>query len=129
MFLPNLLNFFVNIFRNANVSMDPFWAAVLLQGIRFLISVISLPINGKFKKKIVYLTCCVITCIGTLILATYSYINIDEKLTLNHPWTGFVPLFGIVIMYLAYGVGLGTIPFMLQVNMKNFNYSNLRGAN
>ena len=95
--------------------MDPFWAAVLLQGIRFLISVISLPINGKFKKKNVYLTCCAITSIGTLILATYSYINIDEKLSLNHPWTGFVPLFGIVIMYLAYGVGLGTIPFMLQV--------------
>ena len=98
--------------------MDPFWAAVLLQGIRFLISVISLPINGRFKKKIVYLTCCIITSIGTLILATYSYINIDEKLSFNHPWTGFVPLFGIVIMYLAYGVGLGTIPFMLQVNMK-----------
>ena len=98
--------------------MDPFWAAVLLQGIRFLISVISLPINGKFKKKNVYLTCCAITCIGTLILAAYSYINIDEELSIKHPWTGIVPLFGIVIMYLAYGVGLGTIPFMLQVNMK-----------
>ena len=75
-------------------------------------------LQSYFKKKNVYLTCCAITSIGTLILATYSYISIDEKLSLNHPWTGFVPLFGIVIMYLAYGVGLGTIPFMLQVNMK-----------
>ena len=96
--------------------MDPFLASVMLQAIRFILAVIGLHVTGKFKKKIVYLTCCAITCTGTLTLATYSYLNRDNELTLNYSWTGFVPLLAIILMYIAFAFGLGTIPFMLQVN-------------
>ena len=100
--------------------MDPFWASVMLQAFRFILCCIGLLINGKFKKKIVYLTCCAITCSGTLILATYSYLNIDNELSVNYPWTGFLPLLAIVLMYIAFAFGLGTIPFMLQVKPLSF---------
>ena len=103
------------LFRSANVSMDPFWASVLLQAIRFVLVFMGLPITGKFKKKVVYLTCCGISCLGTLTLATYSYLNMDKQLTSSYPWTGYIPLFAIVLMYIAFAFGLGTIPFMLQV--------------
>ena len=100
--------------------MDPFWASVLLQAIRFMLVLIGLPITGKFKKKVVYLTCCGISCLGTLTLATYSYLNMDKQLTLNYPWTGYIPLLAIVLMYIAFAFGLGTIPFMLQVIFNTF---------
>ena len=102
--------------------MDPFLASVMLQTIRFILALIGLHVTGKFKKKIVYLTCCAITCTGTLTLATYSYLNRDNELTLNYSWTGFVPLLAIILMYIAFAFGLGTIPFMLQVN-DLFNFS------
>ena len=105
-------------FRNANVSMDPFWASVILQAIRFALVFMSLPVNGKFKKKVVYLTCCGISCLGTLTLATYSYFNMDNDLTSNYSWTGYIPLIGIILMYVGYAFGLGTIPFILQVNFE-----------
>ena len=108
------------LFRSANVSMDPFWASVLLQAIRFVLVIMGLPITGKFKKKVVYLTCCGISCLGTLTLATYSYLNMDKQLTLNYPWTGYIPLLAIVLMYIAFAFGLGTIPFMLQVIFNTF---------
>ena len=76
--------------------MDPFLASVMLQAIRFILAVIGLHVTGKFKKKIVYLTCCAITCTGTLTLATYSYLNRDNELTLNYSWTGFIPLLAIM---------------------------------
>ena len=107
----------VIFFRNANISMDPFWASVLLQGIRLLLSIFGLGITGKCKKKIVYLSCSGIYFIGNLTIATYSYYNIDNKLTSHYSWTGFIPLIGIILMYIGYSFGLSTIPFMLQVNI------------
>ena len=98
--------------------MDPFWASVVLQAIRFLLVFMSLPVNGKFKKKVVYLTCCGISCLGTLTLATYSYFNMDNDLTSNYSWTGYIPLIGIILMYVGYAFGLGTIPFILQVTFQ-----------
>ena len=75
----------------------------------------GLLITSKFKKKVVYLTCCAISCLGTLSLATFSYLNMDKKLTSNYSWTGYIPLMAILLMYLAFAIGMGSIPLMLQV--------------
>ena len=103
--------------------MDPYWGSVLLNMIRFVLAIIGLPIMVRFKKKTVYLICCVIVSLGTSLLATYSYLNIDDTLTLKYPWSGYIPLIGIILLFGGYAFGLGTIPFMLQVKitfLKNF---------
>ena len=104
------------LFRNANLPMDPYWGGVLLNVIRFVLALIGLPIMVRFKKKTVYLTCCVIVSFGTSTLATYSYLNLDDDLTIKYPWTGYIPLLAIILLFGGYAFGLSTIPFMLQVN-------------
>ena len=54
---------------------------------------------------------------GTSILATYSYLNIDGERIKVFPYARWVPIMAILLMYLAFACGIGSIPYALQVKM------------
>ena len=111
---PNTYSSYLN-FRNANTSMDPYWAGALAHTVMAVMSLAGLLINRKFKKRPVYLTCCAILCFGTSTLATYFYLNKNEYLKLNYPWTGWLPIISVILIYTSKALGIGSITHMLQV--------------
>ena len=95
--------------------MDPYWAGALAHTVMAIMSLAGLLINRKFKKRPVYLTCCAILCFGTTTLATYFYLNKNEYLKLNYPWTGWLPIISVTLIYTSKALGIGSITHMLQV--------------
>ena len=83
-----------------------------------IMSLAGLLINRKFTKRPVYLTCCAILCFGTSTLATYFYLNKNEYLKLNYPWTGWLPIISVTLIYTSKALGIGSITHMLQVLSK-----------
>ena len=96
--------------------MDPYWAGALAHTVMAVMSLAGLLINRKFKKRPVYLTCCAILCFGTTTLATYFYLNKNEYLKLNYPWTGWLPIISVTLIYTSKALGIGSITHMLQVH-------------
>ena len=95
--------------------MDPYWAGALAHTTMAFMSLVGLAINKKFKKRPVYLTCCAILCFGTTTLATYFYMDQDEYMKLNYPWTGWSPIISVIFIYISKPLGIGSITHMLQV--------------
>ena len=95
--------------------MDPYWAGALANSVVAFMSLVGLAINRKFKKRPVYLSCCIILCIGTTSLATFFYFEKYENLTLNHPWAGWFPIISVILINGSKALGIGSINNMLQV--------------
>ena len=56
------------------------------------------------------------SCVGTLSLSCYHFWNPNGEL--SDTWIACTPIISIVLVYVAYGLGLGSIPIMLQVKQK-----------
>ena len=88
----------------------------MLSTYRALIAIIGASVNGKYKRRTLYLVCCGVSIIGQLSLAFYCFFNQDESLTENFPITKWIPIFSIMMVYTAFSFGFGAIPFMLMVS-------------
>ena len=106
--------------------MDPYWAGVLSNIVKAFMALAGLVVNRRFKKRPVYLSCCALNCLGTTILATYFYLDMDEYLKNNHPWTGWLPVISVIFIYSARALGIGSITHMFQVTKEKNNYSVLQ---
>ena len=87
----------------------------MLATFRALSAIIGSSINGKCKRRPLYLICCGISIFGQLTLSSFCYFDQDELLTANFPFTRWIPIFSIMIIYTAFSFGFGGIPWMLQV--------------
>ena len=115
-----------NLFRNAKIPIDPYWAAALLASLRAVISILASNINGKFKRRTVYITCCGIVASGSLLMAIYFYENQNGKLSENNSWLGWIPILAIIICYIGFALGFGSMPYILQVNRLVIQIRNLK---
>ena len=102
-------------FSKSKIPIDPFWAAAMLATFRALSSIIGSSVNGKCKRRPLYLICCGVSIFGQLSLSSFCYFDQDELLTTNFPFTRWIPIFSIMIIYTAFSFGFGGIPWMLQV--------------
>lgn len=96
--------------------MDPYWAAAMLASTRAILNLIAPAVTGRAKRKPVYLVCNGCVCIGTFSLASYCYFNQNGLLTSSFPFASWIPLLSILTCYVGYAFGMGSIPYMLQVN-------------
>ena len=103
----------VSLLEDAKIPMNPYWAGTLIQIIRSIASIFGIVLNKKFGRREVYLNCCFLSCIGTSTLGLYYQFN-DEEFLVNAGF-GWVPIMCMILIYVAYGLGLGSIPIMLQV--------------
>ena len=103
----------VPLLQSAQISMNPYWANAIIQIVRAIVSILGLFFNKKLKRRPVYLGCCIISCTGTLSLSCYYFWNQNGEL--SDTWIACTPIISIVLVYVAYGLGLGSIPIMLQV--------------
>lgn len=115
--------YMVPILKDANIAMDPYWAGALVQVIRAFASIFGLFLNKKFKRRPVYLACCLFSCLGTLTLATYYKFNSSG--TDIPSFIRWIPIICVVLVYVSYGLGLGSIPIMLQVRLDQKSFWNL----
>jgi hypothetical protein len=102
-------------FSKSKIPIDPFWAAAMLATFRALSAIIGSSVNGKCKRRPLYLICCGVSIFGQLSLSSFCYFDQDELLTTNFPFTRWIPIFSIMIIYTAFSFGFGGIPWMLQV--------------
>lgn len=115
--------YMVPILKDAQIAMNPYWAGALVQIIRAFVSILGLVFNKKFKRKPVYLSCCLFSCLGTLTLATYYKFNSSGA---DIPsYLSWIPIVCVIFVYVAYGLGLGSIPIMLQVCLENIDFLGL----
>ena len=103
-------------FSKSKIPIDPFWAAAMLATFRALSAIIGSSVNGKCKRRPLYLICCGISIFGQLSLSSFCYFDQDEVLTTNFPFTRWIPIFSIMMIYTAFSFGFGGIPWMLQVD-------------
>ena len=62
--------------------------------------------------------CCGIVSMGTFMMATYSYFNQNDLLSNSFPIARWIPIIAILFCYGGFALGLGSIPYMLQVWLK-----------
>ena len=105
----------VPLLQSAQISMNPYWANAIIQIVRAIVSILGLFFNKKLKRRPVYLGCCIMSCTGTLSLSCYYFWNQNGEL--SGTWIACTPIISIVLVYVAYGLGLGSIPIMLQVRV------------
>ena len=105
----------VPLLQSAQISMNPYWANAIIQIVRAIVSILGLLFNKKLKRRPVYLGCCIMSCTGTLTLSCYYFWNQNGEL--SDTWIACTPIISIVLVYVAYGLGLGSIPIMLQVRV------------
>ena len=105
--------YMVPLLQSANISMNSYWANTIIQTVRAVISILGIFFNKNVKRRPVYIGCCVMSCLGTLSLAFYYYWNVDGAL--KDSWFSWTPILSVLLVYVAYGLGLGSIPIMLQV--------------
>ena len=106
-------------FREAKIPLDPYFGAVLLATIRAIMAIFGSSMANKFKKRTTFIICDIIMCNGTIMLATYYYMNQNGKLTEAFPYARWIPIIAILVMYLAFACGIGSIPYSYQVS-RNF---------
>ena len=53
---------------------------------------------------------------GSLLMAIYFYENQNGKLSENNSWLGWIPILAIIICYIGFALGFGSMPYILQVN-------------
>lgn len=91
----------------------------MLVTIRAILAIFGSSIaSTKFKKRNALIFCDLIMVTGTSILATYSYLNQNQEFAKSFPHSRWIPIIAILLMYLAFACGIGSIPYALQVNLK-----------
>ena len=48
-------------------------------------------------------------------MAIYFYENQNGKLSENNSWLGWIPILAIIICYIGFACGFGSMPYILQV--------------
>ena len=106
--------YMVPLLEKAQISMNPYWANAIIQTIRAIASILGIFFNKNLKRRPVYIGCCILSCTGTLTLALYYFFNQSDEL--SNTWMASTPIISVLLVYVAYGLGLGSIPIMLQVD-------------
>ena len=110
------------IYRNVELPIDPYWAAAMVSTFRALLCIVAPNITWRFKRRPIYLACCATVCTGTLTLSWYCYFNQNDLLINNFPMTRWIPILSILICYIGYSFGYGSVVYILQVNANNYYY-------
>lgn len=116
-------NLVIILLRSADIPMDPYWGAAMLACTRAILTLIASAVVAKVKRKPIYLACVGCVSVGTFSLAAYCYFNQNAHLTSTFPIASWIPIFSILICYVGYAFGMGSIPFMLQVGKYNLCYA------
>ena len=82
-------------------------------------AILGISVVNRFKRRNTFIVCDALMCSGTFILATYCYFNQDESLTLAFPYAKWIPILAIMLMYVAFACGIGSIPYAYQVKKPN----------
>ena len=122
---PTLGFYMVSMLKAADAPLDPFQCFALIALFRIIVTFFGLGLNKRFKRRPMYLLCCGIHLIGMAGLATYFLLNVDGKLTNVNQLMRLVPIFCMMISYMAFAFGYGSIPFILHVRISYFPLLNV----
>ena len=122
--LPALGFYMISLLQKSKVPIDSFWAGAIVASHRAIMSIFGSRLIAKYERRTVYLSCCVLFSSGLISLASYLYLNIDDFLIDEYPITRWMPIISIMIIYTAFALGYGSIPFILQVS--GFNLLKLK---
>ncbi len=80
-------------------------------------AVLGSSIVNRFTRKGCLIGSDLIMATGTFILATYCYLNQDEALSQAFPYSRWLPIVAILIMYVGMVSGIGSVPYALQAEL------------
>lgn len=109
----------VPVLESAKIPLDPYYAAAMLATSRALIAILGSSVANRLTKRTALIGCDIIMATGTFIFATYHYFNQDGSLTSSFPYASWTPIIAILLMYLAFSCGIGSVPYALQVRLRD----------
>jgi len=108
---PALAFYMHSVLKQLQLPFSEYWVAVALGGYRSAL-VLSLSfIMYRAPRRAAYLGSGSLVALGGASLGCYSWIAPSLA---SYPWTNYLPLFSVILMYTGFGLGYGPIVFMLQ---------------
>ena len=112
--LPAIAFYMVTLLKEAEIPIDPYWAAAALAGYRSLLLMFSSAITKYFKRRPMYLINSLLMALGNAGIGTYFLLNAKQGLIQSIPLAKWIPVASIIIVYTAFSLGFGSVPYMLQ---------------
>ena len=106
----------VSILEHANVPIDPYWIASILAFVRVTFGIVNIALAKQLKRRILYFMSVASMIAATLMLAVFSYCDLDDVLTEKYPETKWIPVLAIFVMQAATGLAIGVLPYTLLVS-------------
>ena len=113
--LPYIAYYMVGILIEADIPFDPYLAAAAISLYRLvLILMFSFGIANRVRRRPLFLLTGVGIVLGNLSLATYFVVRTHSDVVLSYPQLKWVPVIGLLLIYTAFSMGYGSVPYMLQ---------------
>lgn len=105
--------YMVGLLQEANIPFDPYWGAAILCCYRAVALVLASGVTKYCKRRPLYLISSVFVIISNLAMGTYFLFR-DEDSFATIPFVKWTPMLSIIVIYTAFAVGYGSVPYMLQ---------------
>jgi hypothetical protein len=113
--LPFIAYYMVGILIEADIPFDPYLVSAGISLFRLvLIIFFSVGIASRVRRRPLYILTAVAMVIGNMAIATYFIVRNDPELIQSYPHIKWIPVISILLIYAAFALGYGSIPFMLQ---------------
>lgn len=111
--LPQIGFYMVLLLQEANIPFDPYWGAAILCCYRAVALVLASGIIKYCKRRPLYLITSFFVILSNVAMGTYFLFR-DEDRFATIPLVKWTPMLSIVVIYTAFAVGYGSVPYMLQ---------------
>ena len=113
--LPAIAFYMVGLLMEAEVPFDPYLIAAGIACYRFgLLVIFSSGIANRIKRRPLFIIMAIVMVLGNIAISTYFYLSRNEEFMLDHPHVKWVPVISILVIYTAFAMGFGTVPYMMQ---------------
>ena len=112
---PALGFYMVTLLEKSKVPIGPFWASAMIAAHRAIMSIFGSFLMARYKTRTVYFSSCALCLFGLINLSTYLFFNTNDFLITKYPFMRWIPIISIMMIFTAFVLGYGSIPYILQV--------------
>ena len=113
--LPAIAFYMVGLLIEADIPFDPYLVAAGIACYRWVLLVIfSSGIAKRVKRRPLFIITAIAMIFGNAAMGTYFLLSNNKAFVNSYPYVKWVPVIAIFVIYTAFGMGYGTVPYMLQ---------------
>ena len=129
--MPLITFYAVDIVKEFQVPLDPFWLAPGIGCYQFLVTLIGVPISSMIPRRKYYIGSALFLLSGAIILAVTIHLRNYEyflQILKEYPELKWIPIVGLILYLLGYELGYITICYMLLGELLPSNARGIGGC-